>query len=121
MYIPVRTSMYQYIPVHTTTSSYHFIPVRTGMYQYMPVYTRMDWYVLVCAGIYWYILLSFTCCSCAEGLQCVQDTIVVIPPYPYNITEDIADVPFKDCWYASPQLFFQCYLRPSGGRLPKNP
>jgi hypothetical protein len=26
MYIPVRTSMYQYIPVHTTTSTYHFIP-----------------------------------------------------------------------------------------------
>jgi hypothetical protein len=39
----------------------------------------------------------------------------VIPPYPYSITEDIADVPFKDCWYARPQLFFQCYLRPTGG------
>ena len=50
----------------------------------------------------------------------MQDTIVVIPPYPYNITEDIDDVAFKDCWYARPQLFFQCYLRPSGGRQPKN-
>ncbi len=40
------------------------------------------------------------CYSCAEGLGCVQDTIVVIPPYPYSITEDIDDVPFKDCWYA---------------------
>ncbi len=51
----------------------------------------------------------------------MQDTIVVIPPYPYSITEHIADVPFKDCWYARPQLFFQCYLRPTGGRQPKNP
>ncbi len=42
-------------------------------------------------------------------------------PYLYSITEDIADVPFKDCWYARPQLFFQCYLRPTGGRQPKNP
>ena len=36
------------------------------------------------------------------------DTIVVIQPYPYSITEDIDNVPFKDCWYARPQLFFQC-------------
>ena len=50
----------------------------------------------------------------------MQDTIIVIPPYPYSITEDIADVPFKDGWYARPQLFFQCYLRPTGGRQPKN-
>jgi hypothetical protein len=50
----------------------------------------------------------------------VQDTIVVILPYPYSITEDIVDVPFKDCWYARPQLFFQCHLRPIGGRQPKN-
>ncbi len=50
----------------------------------------------------------------------MQDTIVVILPYPYSITEDIVDVPFKDCWYARPQLFFQCHLRPIGGRQPKN-
>jgi hypothetical protein len=50
----------------------------------------------------------------------VQDTIVVITPYPYSITEDIAAVPFKDCSYARLQLFFQCYLRPTGGRQPKN-
>ncbi len=53
--------------------------------------------------------------------MCVQDTIVVILPYPYSITEDIDNVPFKDCWYARPQLFFQCHLRPTGGWLPKNP
>jgi hypothetical protein len=50
----------------------------------------------------------------------VQDTIVVVPPYPYSITEDIDDVPFKDCWCARPQLFFQCYMRPTGGRQPKH-
>jgi hypothetical protein len=51
----------------------------------------------------------------------VQDTIVVIPPYPYSITEDIDDVHFKDCSYARPQLFFQCHLRPNGGWQHKNP
>ena len=61
--------------------------------------------MLVYTGTYYYNLHF---CSSAEGLLCVQDTIVVIPPYPYSITEDIADVPFKDCWYARPQLFFQC-------------
>ena len=50
----------------------------------------------------------------------MQDSIVVIPPYPYSITEDIDNVPFKDCCYARPQLFFQCHLRPTGGWLPKN-
>jgi hypothetical protein len=48
----------------------------------------------------------------------------VVSPYPYSVTEDIGDIPFKDCWYARPQLFFQCYLRPTGGptcgRQPKN-
>ena len=24
------------------------------------------------------------------------------------------------CWYAHPQLFFKCHLRPKHGRLPKN-
>ncbi len=83
----------------------------------------MEGYVLVCTGMCWYILVHTTIIYIlflCEGLLCVQDTIVVIPPYPYSITEDIADLPFKDCWYASPQLFFQCYLRPSGGRQPKN-
>jgi hypothetical protein len=28
---------------------------------------------------------------------------------------------FEDCWYARPQLFFTCHLRPTGGRPPKNP
>ena len=51
----------------------------------------------------------------------MQDTIVVVPPYPYSITEDIEDVPFEDCWYARTQLLFQCHLRPAGGRPPKNP
>ena len=51
---------------------------------------------------------------------CVQDTILVIPPYPYCIEEDSNDVLFEDCWYARPQLLFTCYLRPKDGRPPKN-
>ena len=51
----------------------------------------------------------------------MQDTVVVVPPYPYNIEDDPADVPLEDCWYARPQLFFTCHLRPAGGRPPKNP
>ncbi len=27
---------------------------------------------------------------------------------------------YRYCWYARPQLFFTCHLRPIGGRLPKN-
>jgi hypothetical protein len=51
-----------------------------------------------------------------EGLGCVQDTILVVPPYPYSIAEDTADVPWEDMWYARAQLFFTCHQRPSGGR-----
>jgi hypothetical protein len=50
----------------------------------------------------------------------VQDTILVVPPYPFCIEEDRHDVPLEDCWYARPQLFFTCVLRPKDGRLPKN-
>ena len=63
----------------------------------------------------------FTLFSGAEGLGCVQDTIVVVPPYPYSITEDIEDVPFTDCLYAHTQLLFQCHLCHTGGQPPKNP
>ena len=42
--------------------------------------------------------------------------MVIVPPYPYCIEEDHRNV----CWYARPQLFFTCYLRPKDGRLPKN-
>ncbi len=44
----------------------------------------------------------------------------MVPPYPYSIMEDHPDVPLEDCWYARPQLFFTCHLRPISGRLPKN-
>ena len=50
----------------------------------------------------------------------MQDTILVVPPYPYCIEEVSQDVPLEDCWYARPQLLFTCYLRPTGGRPPKN-
>ena len=49
----------------------------------------------------------------------VQDTVLVVPPYPYSIEEDRHDVPLEDCWAARPQLFFTCHLRPMGGRMPK--
>ena len=78
----------------------------------------MYWYVLLCTCIFHSYL---QCYSGSDGLWCVQDTIIVIPPYPYSIEEEIDDVPFNDCWYARPQLFFQCHLRPAGGRPPKNP
>ena len=51
---------------------------------------------------------------------CEQDTIVIVPPYPYCIEEDHHDVPLEECWFARPQLFFKCYLRPKNGRLPRN-
>jgi hypothetical protein len=66
--------------------------------------------------MYWYILIftSFTFFnSCVDWLVCVQDTIVVVPPYPYSIADDIADVTFGDCWYAQPQLLLKCHLCPT--------
>jgi hypothetical protein len=50
----------------------------------------------------------------------VPDTVVVVPPYTYCIAEDRLDVDLEDCWYARPQLFFKCYLRPKHGREPMN-
>ena len=49
-----------------------------------------------------------------------MDTIVVVPPFPYCIEEDRHNVPLEDCWYARPQLFFTCVMRPKNGRLPKD-
>ena len=60
MYIPACTSMYRYIPVHTTTSTYHFIPVCAGMYQYIPVHTSTYQFILVCTSMCWYILVHTT-------------------------------------------------------------
>ena len=34
---------------------------------------------------------------------CAQDTVLIVPPYPYNVEEDRHDVPLEDCWYARPQ------------------
>ena len=51
MYTPVRTGMYQYIPVHTSTSTYFSIPVHTSMYWYVLFYgTYM--YIPICTGMY---------------------------------------------------------------------
>ncbi len=69
------------------------------MYQYILVFTSIYNFIQVLRG--W-------------GPGCVQDTIVMVQPYPYSITDDTDDVPFADCLYASPQLFFKCHLSPTG-------
>jgi hypothetical protein len=48
------------------------------------------------------------------------DSIVIDLPYPYFIEEDHHDVALEECWFARPQLFFKCCLRPKHGREPKN-
>ncbi len=55
--------------------------------------------------VYTSIYTDIHCC-------CAQDTVVVVPPYPYCqcIEEDRLDVDLEDCWYARPQLFFMCSL-----------
>ncbi len=50
----------------------------------------------------------------------MQDTIVVVPAYPYSIEEVHRDVPLEDCWYARPQLFFKCHMCPKDRKLPKS-
>ncbi len=56
-------------------------------------------FMYVCTWLY----LKFQLC-------CVQDTILVIPPYPYCIEEVNDNVQLEDCWYAHPQLFFTWYI-----------
>ena len=75
-------------------------------YQYIRLLLR---YIQVYTSIYTDILVFY-----------VQDTIVIVPPYPYCIEEDHHDVPLEDCWFARPQLFFKCCLRPKNERLPRN-
>ena len=66
--------------------------------------------VLEYMGVYTSIYSHVLC-------YCEQDTVVIVLPYPYCIKEDRLDVALEDCWYARPQLFFKCYLRPKHGRL----
>lgn len=44
---------------------------------------------------------------------CLQDTILVIPPYPYCIEEVPQDVHLEDCWYAHQHLAFMWLLQPT--------
>ncbi len=69
----------------------------------------IGWYIFVHTSIYPDVLYLYA-----------QDTIAIVPPYPYGIEEDPHDVTLKDCWFACPQLFFKCFLRPKHGREPKN-
>jgi hypothetical protein len=84
-------------------------------YQYIPMLSR---YILVQTGIYPHILVH-TMIYCISVCR-TPWTMVIVHPYPYCIKEDHRNVPLEDCWYARPQLFFTCYLRPKDGRLPKN-
>ena len=73
------------------------------------IYVLYTMFMNVCISLYLYI-----------QLWCVQDTILVVPPYPYCIEKVSQDVLLEDCWYARLQLLFTCYLRPTGERPPKN-
>ncbi len=66
------------------------------------IYTRL-YVIYVCR----YNAFTVLCFMIYLSLLCyLQDTILVIPPYPYCIEEVPQDVPLEDCWYASPQLLF---------------
>ena len=43
--------------------------------------------------------------------------MVIVPQYPFTL-QDPSDVPIAECWYARPQLFFNCNVRPKDGRPP---
>jgi hypothetical protein len=59
------------------------------MYRYILVFTSISIFIQLLRG--W-------------GMQ---DTVVVVQPYPCSITDDLVNVPFADCLYALPQLFFK--------------
>ncbi len=80
--------------------------------QYMSVSYQ---FILVCSCIYHDILF----CVCRTLVLLSLCTLTALRN-PYSIEESPDDVPLKDCWYARPQLFFKCVLRPKDGRLPKN-
>jgi hypothetical protein len=85
------------------------------------VHTLTYMHILVIYMVYTMVIELCTWSYLNIQLCCVQDTILVIPPYPYCIEEVSQDVLLEDCWYARPQRLFTCHLRPKGGRPPKNP
>ena len=66
------------------------------------VYTCTYIYILCMYMVYTLFIDVCTCLHLYFELFCVQDTILVIPPYPYCIEEVPQDVPLEDCWYAWP-------------------
>ena len=51
--------------------------------------------------------------------QYSQDTLLTVPPYPFvQDCDNPTDVPPEECWFARPQLYLTCYLRPRDGRSP---
>jgi hypothetical protein len=95
----------------------------TCTYTYKQICISTYWYILLCTSMYQYILVftSISTLFSCWGLGCVQDTIVVVRPYPYSNADDIENVLFAYCLYAHPQLFFECHLSPTGWLSPKNP
>ena len=60
--LPVCTSTYKYILVHTDSyksckSMNCYVPSAFSTYQYKPVHTGTYRYVLVCTGMYWFVLV----------------------------------------------------------------
>ena len=43
--------------------------------------------------------------------------MVIVPHYPFTL-QNTLDVPMAECWYAHPQLFFTCNVRPKDCRPP---
>ncbi len=82
----------------------------------LKLFENNTWYIL---SAYQYILSAYLVCTkyipwimvCAA---LVQDTVLVVPQYPYCIEEDLHDVDLEDCWTALPRLFFRCHLCPKG-------
>ncbi len=86
-----------------------------GVLQYICVYTSICVYIL--RLVY---TLMYLCTQLLLFHLTLVYTVVVVPPYSACIEEHRLDVALEDYWYARPQLFPQCYLRPKHGRLPRN-
>ena len=92
------------IHIHCTLNFYFFyffvfycwepmtwVSTRQCIHQYILSHTDM---YSVCTGMY----PVFE----TENVALVQDTVLVVPPYPYSIEEDHHDVALEDCWAARP-------------------
>ena len=74
-------------------------------------------YILCMYMVYTLFIDVCTCLHHYIELFCVQDTILVIPPYPFCIEEVPQDVLLEECWYARPQLLLPASSVHRGGDL----